>query len=110
MDPNEVFADGNARDLSSLVEVAPGAIVSRVLVKNPQGNLTLFAFDEGQALSEHTAPFEAFVQVLEGALELTVGGKKVAVAPGQVGLMPAGVPHALLAQKRTKWLLTMIKA
>jgi quercetin dioxygenase-like cupin family protein len=110
MSVEDVFADNKSVDLKTLVEVAPGAIVSRVLLKNPQGNLTLFAFDEGQALSEHTAPFEALVQVLEGGLELTVGGKAVSVGVGRIALMPSGVPHALRATAKTKWLLTMFKA
>jgi len=96
--------------LLEAVQYAPGAVVSRTLLKSDAGTLTLFAFDEGQGLSEHTAPFDALVQALDGAATLTIGGKPVRAAAGHLVLMPAGVPHAVQAGGRFKMLLTMFKA
>ncbi len=96
-------------NLADLVEYGEGAVVSRTLVKNSAGNLTLFAFDEGQELSEHTAPFDAVVQILDGEAELTVGGEKVHATAGQTVLMPASAPHAINAPTRFKMLLVMIR-
>ena len=91
------------------MDYGAGSIVSRTLLQNRAGTLTLFAFDRGQGLSEHTAPFNALVQVLEGRLKLTIGGKPVPAAAGETVLMPAGVPHALHAPVRVKMLLTMLR-
>lgn len=101
-------APGEAFRLSTLVTFAEGAIVSRVLAKNDHCNLTLFAFDAGQGLSEHTSPFDAYVNLLEGQLTLTVGGNEVRPSPGEMVLMPAKVPHALQAVTPVKLLLVMI--
>jgi quercetin dioxygenase-like cupin family protein len=87
----------------------PGAIVSRTIAKAKGGSVTLFAFDAGQELSEHTAPFDAFVQVLDGAVELTIGGEKVVARPGETVRMPAGIPHAVRAVEAFKMLLTMVR-
>jgi quercetin dioxygenase-like cupin family protein len=87
----------------------PGAIVSRTIAKAKGGSVTLFAFDAGQELSEHTAPFDAFVQVLDGAVELTIGGEKVVARTGETVRMPAGVPHAVRALEPFKMLLTMVR-
>lgn len=95
--------------LVELVEYNPGAVVSRTLVKNESGTLTLFAFAEGQELSEHTAPFDAVVQILDGEADFTIGGIKVRAAAGQTVLMPAHVPHALQAPVPFKMLLVMIR-
>jgi quercetin dioxygenase-like cupin family protein len=95
--------------LSELVEYAPGAVVSRTLIKRPVGTVTLFSFDAGQGLSEHTAPFDALVQILDGRAELTIGGEVVRAESGQTVLMPAHVPHALNAAERFKMLLVMIR-
>jgi len=92
-----------------LVEYADGSIVSRAIVKAKAGTVTLFAFDAGQNLSEHTAPFDAMVQVLDGEAELTVGGETFIAGTGQLVIMPAGIPHAVTAVKRFKMLLTMIR-
>jgi quercetin dioxygenase-like cupin family protein len=100
---------GEAIDLAAMVDYASGSVVSRTLAEASAGTLTLFAFDAGQGLSEHTAPFDAFVQVLEGQAELTVGGRKIEAGAGQVVLMPANVPHAVRAAGRFKMLLTMLK-
>lgn len=99
----------NALEIGSLVEYQQDAIVSRTLIKQNGGTLTLFAFDEGQALSEHTAPFNAIVQVLDGQVQLVIGGKPVDAVAGQTVLMPANVPHAVNAVKPFKMLLTMIR-
>ena len=98
-----------ASALTELVGVAEGAIVSRVLASAGGGNVTLFSFDRGQGLSEHTAPFDALVQVVDGALELTIGNSEVTVRAGEVVLMPAGVPHALVAPEPSRMLLTMLR-
>lgn len=86
-----------------------GAVVSRTLARAKGGTLTLFAFDVGQGLSEHTAPFDALVQVLDGTVELTIGGKPVVASAGETVLMPADVPHELHAQTRFKMLLSMVR-
>lgn len=96
-------------NLASLVDYADGAIVSRVFVQRPSGTVTLFSFDRGQALSEHTAPFDALVFVLDGEAEITIGAESFSVKAGETILMPANVPHALRATDRFKMLLVMIK-
>jgi quercetin dioxygenase-like cupin family protein len=87
----------------------PGAIVSRTIAKARGGSLTVFAFDAGQELSEHTAPFDAFVQVLDGAVELTIGGERVIARSGETVRMPAGIPHAVKAVEPFKMLLSMVR-
>jgi len=99
-----------AVDLTGLVDYAEGSIVSRTLAENEAGTITLFAFDAGQGLSEHSAPFDAIVQVLDGAAELTIGGEPVTATAGQAVLMPADVPHAVKATERFKMLLTLLRA
>jgi quercetin dioxygenase-like cupin family protein len=99
-----------AHALSALIDYAEGGVVSRTLVENPSGTITLFAFDEGQGLSEHTAPFDAFVHVLDGRAEFTVGGKSIPASSGDVLLLPAAVPHAVSAASRFKMLLTMLRS
>ncbi len=96
-------------ELPSLVAYQDGAVVSRTLVKKKACTLTVFAFDAGQALSEHTAPFDAIVQVLEGTADLTIGGKSVTARDGQTVLLPANIPHALTAKTRFKMLLLMVR-
>jgi quercetin dioxygenase-like cupin family protein len=99
-----------AIDLAGLVQYADGAIVSRTLADNAGGTVTVFAFDAGQALSEHSAPFDAMVFVLDGRAELTIGGAPVAASAGQLVVMPANVPHAVRAPQRFKMLLIMLRA
>jgi quercetin dioxygenase-like cupin family protein len=96
-------------DLATLVAYQDGAVVSRTLVKKNGGTVTVFAFDAGQALSEHTAPFDAIVQVLDGDVELVIGGKKVPARSGQTVLLPAGIPHAVNATSKFKMLLIMMR-
>ena len=95
--------------LATLVDYGEGAVVSRTLAKNDAGTLTVFAFDQGQELSEHSAPFDALVQILDGDVELTIGGESVPATAGQAVLMPANIPHAVKATSRFKMLLTMIR-
>jgi len=96
--------------LADLVEYQPGAIVSREILKTKTGSVTLFAFDAGQGLSEHTAPFDALVQVLDGEAEISIAGKRHRVRAGETILMPAQKPHALKAVSRFKMMLTMLRA
>jgi quercetin dioxygenase-like cupin family protein len=95
--------------LAELLEYGPGAVVSRTLAKSEAGTLTVFAFDQGEELSEHTAPFDAYVQVLGGRAELVIGGESVFAQAGETVLMPADVPHAVKAVQRFKMLLIMIR-
>lgn len=96
--------------LDTLITPTPHGIASRILSKTGGGSLTLFAFDTGQGLAEHTAPFDALVMVLSGRLVLTIGGVEVAATPGTIVRMPAGVPHALEAPEPSRMLLNMLKA
>ena len=99
-----------AHDLAKLAEYAPGAVVSREIVnKKGAGTLTVFAFDEGQGISEHSAPFDAIVQILDGTSEWTIGDKAVTCSAGEIMIMPANIPHAVKAVEKFKMLLTMIK-
>ena len=101
--------DAKAVNLASLVEYQAGSVVSREVVRKPTGTVTVFAFDAGQGLSEHTAPFDAVVQVLDGEVMLTIGGKEIPAVAGETVLMPANVPHSLHATQPFKMLLTMIR-
>ncbi len=104
------FPPGEAQVLADLVSYQDGSVVSRTLHRGPAGTLTLFAFDAGQALSEHTAPFDAFVLVLDGEALITVGGRPTTARAGEMVFMPGGVPHAVQAPARFKMLLTMFRA
>jgi quercetin dioxygenase-like cupin family protein len=96
--------------LADLVSYQEGAVVSRALVHRPTGTVTLFAFDVGQGLSEHTAPFDALAHLLEGEAEIVVSGKPLPTKAGEAVLMPAHQPHSLKALTRFKMLLTMIRS
>ena len=100
---------GEALALQSLISPTAHGISSRILAKTAGGNMTLFAFDAGQGLTEHTSPFEALVMVLEGSLTLTIGGTPVVARPGTIVRMPANVPHAVDAPEPCRMLLTMLK-
>lgn len=95
--------------LQSLITPTQGGIASRVLAKASGGNVTLFAFDGGQGLTEHTTPYDALVMVLEGRIALTIGGRPVEAVPGTVVLMPGNVPHAVDAREASRMLLVMLK-
>jgi quercetin dioxygenase-like cupin family protein len=97
-------------DLADLAQYQEGSVVSRQITKAEAGNVTLFAFDAGQELSEHTAPFDALVHVLDGEAQVHISGKPFTVSAGQAIILPANEPHALKATSRFKMLLTMIRA
>ena len=109
-EPEKNIPTAEALDVAQLVDYADGSIVSREIAKNEAGTLTLFAFDAGQGLSEHSAPFDAIVHVLDGEAQITIGGKPVRAAAGQLVVMPANVPHAVNAEQRFKMLLIMLRA
>ena len=98
------------QDIASLVEYAADSIVSKTILDKPAGTITLFAFDKGQNLSEHTAPYDAVVQVLDGRAKITIDDEHVQVLTGEVIIMPANVPHAVAAESKFKMLLTMIRS
>ena len=102
------FPAAEAHSLASLVQYAPDSIVSRSLGKRSGGNLSVFAFDAGQELSEHSTPMDAWIQVIDGEVELTIGGENVIARTGEIVFMPGGVPHSVRAQVRFKMLLTMV--
>lgn len=91
------------------VNYALNSIVSKTLIKKSGGTVTLFAFDKGESLSEHTAPFEAMVIILDGKAEITIGGEVNSISSGQVIILPANIPHAVKANERFKMMLIMIK-
>jgi len=105
----ETFEKGTVLNLKDMIEYSTGGVISKQVLKNPSGNITLFSFDEGQGLSEHTAPFDAMVQVLEGEARITIGGKPNVLKAGESIIMPANVTHALHAVHPFKMLLTMIR-
>ncbi len=95
--------------LKDHIDYSPGSVVSKTLKQNPAGTITLFAFDKGQELSEHSAPFDAVVQVIEGEGLFIIGGEEHNLKEGQLIIMPANVPHAVKAERRFKMLLTMLR-
>ena len=95
-------------NLLASVGYQDGAVVSRTILKKETGNVTVFAFDEGEGLSEHTTPYDAMVQVLEGRVDISIGGEGYSLESGEWMVMPANVPHALESAGRFKMLLTMI--
>lgn len=100
---------GQILRLSELIEYAEGAVVSKTLLDKPSGTLTLFAFDAGQGLSEHTSPYDATLLVLDGTAELVIAGQSLPAQAGEMVIMPANVPHAVRAATRFKMLLIMIR-
>lgn len=95
---------------AELVNYQDGAVVSREIIKKPTGNVTIFAFDEGEGLSEHTAPFDALVHVLEGEADIRIAGRQHRLQGGEMILIPAQQPHSLKALQRFKMMLTMIRS
>jgi quercetin dioxygenase-like cupin family protein len=95
--------------VDGLVQYQEGSVVSRTVLKRPTGTVTAFAFDAGQGLSEHTAPFDALVQIIDGEAEIAVAGEAFHLTTGEGAILPANVPHALTAVQRFKMLLTMIR-
>ena len=106
---NPVIPAAEALSLQSLITPTEQGIASRVLARTAGGNLTLFAFDRGQELSEHATPFDALVMVLEGTIVLTIGGAPVRASPGTIVRMPATVPHAVHAPEPARMLLLMLR-
>jgi len=100
---------GQVLNMVGMVGYQTGSVVSRTVIDKPTGTLTLFSFDKGQGLSEHTAPFDALVYVLDGEAEVTISGQPRQVKTGEMVIMPANEPHALRAVRRFKMLLVMIK-
>ena len=96
--------------LEDMIGYQSGSVVSRTVIKKPTGTVTLFAFDEGEGLSEHSAPFDAMVQVLDGEAEIRISGRPYIVKRGEMIIMPANEPHALKAVKKFKMALVMIKS
>jgi quercetin dioxygenase-like cupin family protein len=96
--------------VAELIDYQADAVVSREVRKAKTGTVTLFAFDEGQGLSEHTAPFDALIHVLDGEAEITISGKTHRVHAGEIIIMPANKPHALKAVRRFKMMLVMIRS
>ena len=101
---------GKTVNVAGLIDYQEGSIVSRTVIDKPAGTLTVFAFDKGQALSEHTAPYDALVHVLDGEIEVTISGRPHTVKTGEMIIMPANDPHGLKAVSRFKMMLVMIKA
>lgn len=98
------------QNLADLIEYSTDSVVSKTILDKPAGTITLFAFDKGQKLSEHTAPYDAVVQILDGQAQLTIGGKQREVSSGEIIIMPGNVPHAVAADEKFKMLLIMIRA
>jgi quercetin dioxygenase-like cupin family protein len=99
-----------AKKLVDMIDYQEGAVVSRTLIDKEAGTVTFFAFDQGQGLSEHTAPYDAMVQILEGEAKVTISGEPIIVKQGEMTIMPANKPHALYAVTRFKMLLIMVKS
>ena len=99
-----------ASSLQELIDYQEGSVVSRTLIDKKTGTVTLFAFDENQSLSEHTAPYDAMVYILDGEADVTISGKTLKLKQGEITIIPANQPHALIAKTRFKMLLTMIKS
>lgn len=106
---NKTFATATVFNTSSEIEYSEGGIVSKQILKNQSGNVTLFSFDKGQGLSAHTAPFDALVQIIEGEVEIRIDDKPHTLKTGELIIMPANITHALHATEQFKMLLTMIK-
>jgi quercetin dioxygenase-like cupin family protein len=108
--PSQDYDISSPIDLVDSIDYSANSVVSQTLKENKAGTITLFAFDAGQGLSEHSAPFDAVVQIVDGEAELVIGGNELHVTSGQMVIMPANVPHAVRARHKFKMLLTMLKA
>ncbi len=112
-DGNELGSErlfGEKARMSGLIDYQEGSVVSRTLIDKAAGTVTLFAFDKEQGLSEHTAPYDALVHILDGEADITISGKAHSLKEGEIIIMPANQPHALKAAKRFKMMLTMIRS
>jgi quercetin dioxygenase-like cupin family protein len=108
MDTNE-FKKANTFKFENEISYSEGAIISKNVLKNSAGNVSLFSFDKNEGLSEHTAPFNAMVQVIDGQVKVRIDGKPYLVSKGETIIMPANIPHSLKAVEKFKMILTMIK-
>jgi quercetin dioxygenase-like cupin family protein len=106
---SNIMEGGKVFRLSDSIEYTGGAVVSKAIVKKSTGNITLFAFDEGEGLAEHSSPYDALVQLLDGTAEITIGGNAHRLQAGENIILPANIPHSLKATGRFKMMLTMIK-
>ena len=97
------------KSLTELINYSDDSIVSKTILDKPSGTITLFAFDKDQKLSEHTAPYDAVVQIIDGSAHLKIANDQLNVSAGQIVIMPANVPHAVIAEQKFKMLLTMIR-
>lgn len=102
--------EAQAIDMAALVDYQPGSVVSRTIIKKPAGTVTLFAFGEGEGLSEHTAPFDALAYILDGEAEITISGRSLRAKAGEMVIMPADRPHSLKAPVPFKMALVMIRS
>jgi len=109
MKKNKTQLKGKILQPAELIRYSHGSIVSKTLIDRKSGTLTLFAFDRGQGLSEHVAPYDAVVEILDGAAAITIAGKHLKAKSGDMIIMPANIPHALKAGEKFKMLLTMIR-
>ena len=107
---NKEFEKSKIFNYKESIEYSEGAIVSKTVLKKETGNISLFAFAKGEALSEHTAPFDAMIQVVDGKGEIIIGGKSFILETGQTIIMPANITHAVIAVEKFKMVLTMIKS
>lgn len=101
---------GRNQNLAKLVDYAADSIVSKTILDKSTGTITLFAFDKGQKLSEHTSPYDAVVQIIEGEASITIGTENINISEGQIIIMPANMPHSVAAKEKFKMLLTMIRS
>lgn len=108
--PNQNFEKGVKFSMNDSVAYMDGSVVSKIIIRNEKGNVTLFAFDKGELLSEHTAPFDAIVHVVDGTADVIIDGKSNIVNANETIIMPANIPHAVVAVEKFKMLLTMVKA
>jgi quercetin dioxygenase-like cupin family protein len=109
MNPNKNTLTAKATNLKDLIDYQADSVVSRTIIDKQAGTITLFAFDNGQGLSEHTAPYDALVYIIEGEAEVTINGKPLKLKQGELTIMPANQPHALTAVTKFKMLLVMIR-
>ncbi|HQI71304.1 MAG TPA: cupin domain-containing protein [Bacteroidales bacterium] len=107
---NNEFECSKVFEFTGMVDYADGAVVSRTIIKKPTGTVTVFAFDKGEGLSEHTAPFNALVNVVDGKADIIINGKSHFLDAGQSVIMPANIPHAVKALEKFKMVLVMIKS
>jgi quercetin dioxygenase-like cupin family protein len=109
MNPNKNTLTAEVTNLKDLIDYQADSVVSRTIIDKPAGTITLFAFDNGQGLSEHTAPYDALVYIIEGEAEVTINGKTLKLKQDELTIMPTNQPHALTAVTKFKMLLVMIR-